>query len=195
MTKLDVLLQRIDPDGLDMREMAAGTDAKLNSFHVKWAQVQNREEFRECIAAFIFHAKIPSIARPWFASTPQFHWWGIGRDLLELAYGPNGTERAFRLVAEGADGGTHGVLRKLSAAMLQDRRSGYIAECVRNFWESLTVAERLNAPEEYMAKWGDILPLSLRDRRTSPVRARFTEILKKHPDWLRQLRSGLRPAR
>jgi len=194
VTKLDVLLQKIDPDGLDMHKMASRVDRALDGFHVKWAQVQNRDDFRECIAAFVFRVKVSPVASLWLAGTAQIHWWESGSGLLAEAYGPNGADRAYYLAAGGDNGGIHGVLRKLGTAILRHDTEAHVGRCIRDYWEQLSVVERLNAPEEYLAKWGGILPLSLRGRHGPPIGARFPEILTKHPDWLRSMRSGLRPA-
>ena len=62
-------------------------------------------------------------------------------------------------------------------------------EQIRNeIWNNLTTNEKLTVTDEYIKKYGHLLPSEFRGINAARVKANFIEILKIHPRMIRSLR-------
>ncbi|MFW6061986.1 MAG: hypothetical protein ACOC93_04180, partial [Planctomycetota bacterium] len=100
MPELEDLLAELQPERL-VRPISRRVNDALNRFHVSWREGQDREEFEQCVATFCYRADLPPAAQQAMGSWPVRQWWGLGRRLLERAYGLDGVEAAYRRAREG----------------------------------------------------------------------------------------------
>lgn len=108
---------------------------------------------------------------------------GLVLDILTEAFGPNGVRIAFDMACTGAEGGLYRVLKEFARAMAGQFTKDEIAAKVNTYWNSLTAEEKLTAPEEYLEKYGRVLPPGYEWN----VRGHFRDVLLKHPQMIQQL--------
>jgi len=189
--KLGALLERIDP-GRTLDEAARKMDIALNSFPVPTGPLVRWEDFRRCVLEFYRHTerKILGISES-LGGSDDFHW---GRCLgyLMKAFGKNGEKAAFELARTGVEGGLNRVLREMARAISEEYGENWVAGQVWNYWNSLSVAEKLAAPDDYLRQFGHLLPTELTEGSAGRIRANFPQYLMEHPGLVRGLRDGAR---
>jgi len=191
ISKLGALLERIDP-GRTLDEAARGVDIALNSFSVPAEPLVRWEDFQRCVLRFFRHAeqKILGIDTA-LSGNDEFHW-GRCLGLLMKAFGRNGEKAAFELTRTGVEGGLNHVLREMARAMSEGYGETWVETQVWNYWNSLSIAERLSAPDEYLRQFGHLLPTELTEGSAGRIRANFPRFLMEHPGLIRRLREVAR---
>ena len=187
-TKLDLLLESIDP-ARTLDQVSARVDEALNSFRVKSGIIEDWQGFRTILAKFFRHVEnfILGINPAW-SSDPDMDW-GRCYKLLIKEYGANGEKAAFEMVRTGAERGLYGVLKAVARQMTDEYAGNEIAARISNFWEALSTDEQLAASQEYLDKYGHLLPSELTSGSAARVRANFIKVLAEHPRAVRRLRS------
>ena len=190
-TKLGGLLDRIDP-GRTLDEAAQGVDNALNSFSVPAGPLVRWEDFQRCVLRFFRHAeqKILGISTP-LSENDEFHW-GRCLGLLMKAFGRNGEKAAFELTRTGVEGGLNHVLREMARAMSEGYQETWVETQVWNYWNSLSTAEKLAAPVEYLRHFGHLLPTELTESSAARIRGNFPRFLMEHPGLIRRVREVAR---
>ena len=115
------------------------------------------------------------------------HYRSLCIQILNELYGPNGWRTAFGLVASGEDGGLYGVTSRFLEQMASTYATNEIAARVNEYWNALTTEEKLAAPDEYLVRYGHLLPPELVEGSAAVIRARFPEVLKNHVRLLKEL--------
>ena len=187
-TKLDRLLESIDPD-LTLDQVSARVDEALNSFRLKSGIIEDWQGFRTVLTEFFRHVENLILRiRPSFSGDTDIDW-GRCCNLLRGQYGASGEKAAFEMVRTGAEGGLFGVLRSVASRMLEDYAGNEIAAKISNFWESLSTDEQLAVSQEYVDKYGHLLPSELTSGSAARVRANFLKVLEEHPRIVKRLRN------
>jgi hypothetical protein len=104
--------------------------------------------------------------------------------VLEGAFGPQGFRVAFDIAAvSGAEGGLFRVLKDFARTMAGEFSKNEITARVRAYWNKLTVDEKLAAAEEYLQKYGNLIPSGYEWN----VRINLPDVLAKHPAMIQQI--------
>jgi hypothetical protein len=184
-TKLDRLLDSIDPAST-LDQVSARVDDALNSFRVKSGIIKDWQGFRTILTDFYRHVENAIVRiQPSFLHAPDFGW-GRCRKLLIKEYGE---KAAFEIVRTGAEGGLYGVLKAIARQMIDEYAGNEVAARIGNFWEALSMEEKLAVSQEYLDKYGHLLPLELTSGSAARVRANFLKVLEEHPRIVKRLRS------
>ena len=107
---------------------------------------------------------------------------------LVRAYGSNGEKAAFEMARTGNEGGLYAVLKKMAQTMGEHYAENEVSAKVLFYWNGLTVPEKLAAADEYLGKYGHLLPSELTEGSAGRVRANLPKVLEEHPRLLRRLR-------
>jgi len=189
-SKLAVLLECIAPDRT-MDEVARRVDTAVNSFSGPAGRITDFEEFRRRVVVFVRHVE----AGVWRFHEPvdaDFRFdWGRCLQLLMKEYGPNGEKAAFEMARTGTEGGIYRVLKDLARRLGRQCAEDEIAARILHYWNGLSIRERLAAPDEYLNRFGHLLPSELTEGSAGRVRANFPKVLREHPSLMQRfLRIG-----
>mgnify|MGYP006283585629 CR=1 FL=1 len=185
------LLDRIDPDGDELLGIDRQVDLALSTFLVRSGDIRSQEDFEECLAVFVFRATLPKSVQQRFERMPQRHWRRRAAELVDRAFPGGGAEKAYRMTRESMGGGINAVLKQVGQRLKEELQETYVSSQIAEYWDSLSVAQRLSAPGEYVAQCGCLLPACFRDGSTSPLLIGFPDILQHHPGWVRIARRAL----
>lgn len=188
-TRLEIVLAQIDP-ARTMDEANRRIDEALNSFQRPMGTLTKWEDFRKCILRFHQHAegRILGLSQP-FSGDDDFDW-GRCIGTLMKAFGKNGEKAAMELARTGVQAGTYHVLREIGKAMAENYAENWIAGLVWNYWNSLSLAEKLAAPDEYVRRFRDVLPSEFTEGNAGRIRANFPGVLIEHPRLVQRLREA-----
>ena len=187
-SQLEQLLASIDP-AKTYEPTFAWANRAINTFEQKSAHIENRDEFVECLTRFFCHveATVLKINHSVYSDS-EFHW-GRCQNLLCHLYGPNGEKTAFEMARSGHDGGLYAVLKGLALRMGEEYAENEIAARASDFIDRLTSEEMSVAMDEYIEKYGRLLPSEMTERGAGRIKANFYKVLKHHPKMLRTLRN------
>ena len=186
LSKLDRLLESIHPSRT-IEELNRRADDALNSFSAEAPQIESWDRFRHCLIRFLHHAesRLLRLARPCPMGL-DFDW-GRCCQILMRAYGPNGEKTAFEMARTGNEGGLYAVLRKMGQSMAEHFVQNEIEAKISTYWNYLSVEGKLAAADEYIAKYGHLLPSELTEGFAVRIKANFPKVLQEHPAILRRL--------
>jgi hypothetical protein len=186
-TRLESLLDKIAP-ARTSEEAGRRAEEALNSFRHPMGILADWEDFRKCVLRFHQHAegKILGLVRP-FTGDDDFDW---GRCIGTLinAFGKNGEKTAMELARTGVEGGIHKVLREVAKTLAVGYAENWVACLVWNYWNSLSVAEKLAVPDEYLKRFAHLLSSGLTEGNAGLLRANFPRVLIEHPRMLQRYR-------
>ena len=187
-TKLDRLLESIDP-ARTLDQVSARVDEALSSFQVKSGIIEDWEEFRTVLTKLYRHVEnVVLRIQPSRLLDPDIDW-GRCCQLLLKEYGANGEKAAFEMVRTGTEQGLYGVLKAVARQMINEYAGNEISARISNFWGKLSTDEKLAASQEYLDKYGHLLPDELTSGSAARVRANFIRVLEEHPRTMKRLRS------
>ncbi|MCO6438538.1 MAG: hypothetical protein J5J06_15715 [Phycisphaerae bacterium] len=185
-SKLAVLLERIAADRT-LDEVDRRVDAAMNSFSYPAGRITDVGEFRRCVTDFLGHVE----ARVWRLPEPvaaSFGFnWGRCLPLLLKEYGPNGEKAAFEMARTGTEGGVYRVLKDLARRLAGQYAENEVAARIAHYWNGLSTKEKLAAPDEYLERFGHLLPSELTEGSAGRLRADFPRVLGEHPALMQRL--------
>lgn len=187
-TKLEQLLTNIDPAKTYDQTLARANTA-VNTFKMNSAQIENHDEFVDCLGQFFCHvdATILKVNRSVYSDS-EFHW-ARCRQLLCHLYGPNGEKAAFDMSRTGKEGGLYAVLKAVALRMAEEYAENEIAARVSDYWNHLASNEILPAVDEYIDCYGHLLPSEMTESGGASIKGRFFKVLEHHPKLIRTLRN------
>ena len=185
-SKLAVLLDRIASDRT-LDEVARRVDTAVNSFSGPVDRITKLEDFRRRVVDFVSHveAAVGRFRKPLTADVDFY--WGLCLQLLMKEYGPNGEKAAFEMARAGTEGGICRVLRDLARRLAGQYAENEIAARITRYWNGLSIDEKLSAPDEYLERFGHLLPSELTEGSAGRVRANFPKVLREHPGLMQRL--------
>jgi hypothetical protein len=186
-TKLDELLLTIDPSR-NLDQTAARAHEALNSFPMKVGRVDRWEEFRCCLTDFFCHVESRVLrlhGQPHVSARLD---WGRCVRMLTQEYGAGGDKTAFELARTGNEGGLYDVLNRLARRIAEQYAGNEVSARICHWLNALSVDERLKAMDDYVAKYGHLLPSELTERGAVRIKANFTKVLEEHPRLVQRLR-------
>lgn len=185
-TKQDQLLQDIDP-GRTLDETARRADEAIISFSMESAQVSDWDEFLAILVRFYNHVEV-CILR--VSNMPQVNLeltLGHCVRIFMKVYDRNGLKCAFEMARTGNEGGLYAVLKRMAQQLAEKHADNEISARICRYWNSLTMEEKISAPDEYMCKYGHLLPSELTEGSAGRIRANFQEVLRQHPRLMQRL--------
>jgi hypothetical protein len=186
-TDLDILLDGIDPSrNFDI--LAARADNALNTFPMPAGTIVHPLGFQGCLARFYCHLEnhLLNVCPP----RQMEYWldWGRAIQMLRGAYGPDGEQAAMDMAVSGADGGIYSVLKDVSDQLVEMYARNEISARVAGYLNHASVEQWLTWPEEYILKYGHLLPAELLDGNAVRIKSNFHKVLTEHPKMIRRLR-------
>lgn len=192
-TKLCKLIDSINP-AHSLDRISNLVDNAVNSFRVRRGAVQSREEFETILINFFCHIEnVVLKINPQRLPHPDIDW-GRCTNMLRKEYGPNGDITAFEIAKSGTEGGLYSVLKAVARHMADEYAGNYIGSYINDFWDALSVDEKLAVSKEYLDKYGHLIPSELMEGGAVRVRAFFWKVLEEHPKIVQKLRNVNRGA-
>ena len=187
-TKLEQLLAKIDPK-LTLDKTSALADNAMNTFSFGSGQMTDRKEFEDCLTDFFCHvdSNVLGVSKSFNSEHRDFQWGRCGI-LLSHIYGENGMMTAFDMARTGKSGGLYAVLKAIALRMAEEYAENQIGALIGEYWKKLTLDEKLAAPDEYLEKYGHLLPSELTEGSAVRIRANFPKLLAQHPEIIRKIR-------
>jgi len=187
MPSLEQLIESLDPQRT-LDEADARADEAINSFPLQDAALTQWDEFRRCLINFMRHVEAAVLhVRSMPSSSLDFEWGRCVR-LLIHEYGRNGEKAAFEIARTGNEGGLFAVLRKLARRIARLYGEREVSARISTWWETLSIDKKLAATDEYLTKYGRLLPSELTEGSAARVRANFPRVLEEHPRMLQRIR-------
>jgi len=188
MTRLDSLLNSIDPDKT-INQVSVRVDDAVNSFKIKSGIVKDWDTFKTLLINFFRHTENVVLRLKNFCSPdPDIDWGRCVRFLLK-EYGLSGDKAAFEMVRTGTQGGLYKVLKSIAWQMVKDYSGNEIKARISHFWDSLTLDEKLAAVDEYISKYGHLLPSEITEGSAARIKGNFVKVLEEHPRLIHRFRS------
>ncbi|MBL7223991.1 MAG: hypothetical protein ISS72_09060 [Candidatus Brocadiae bacterium] len=191
-TALERLLDSIDPERT-LEEQGRRADRALNAF-TSPSLIEDWDAFRACLVRFVADLDGHLLRLPG-GRPPSMGFdfdWGRCTQLLMHAYGHSGEKAAFEMARTGNEGGLRAVLRKMAMTRSEQFVENEVAARANTYWDGLSADERLAAGEEYLAKYGHLLPSELTEGSAARVRANLPRVLQEHPQLMEKLRQATR---
>lgn len=186
-TKLEAFLKTIDPT-LNLEQVWARADVGLNSFKVEQAVATDYWEFQRFLARFFCHMEnvILRISPP---REPDYDFdSGRCHNLLKKELGNQADKVLFDRARTGVNGGLYGVLKKVAELMVEDYSGNEIGAKVSEFWNNLSLDEKMEVPQEYVQKYGHLMPSEITEGMAVRVMINFRKVLEEHPRLVARLR-------
>ena len=186
-TKLDRLLESIDPSRT-YDKVAADVDKAFNSFSLSRTTITDWDEYENCLTAFHRHIEKEVLKYGTGVLVNKEYDWGQCSRILEKEFGPNGFKNAFEMVITGKDGGLYGILKLIAENMIENYAQNEISGRIANFLEELTSDEKFATIDEYLSKYGHLLPSEFTGGNAARLKVHFSLVLKEHPKIIRRMR-------
>jgi len=189
MSKLDELLARIDPvetiNGSDERVAHA-----LNSYQYFQSVVTYFDEFELIVGDFYWHVESIMLDAEGKINPKDIIKQKYARQVLNEIYGPHGSATAFSIANTGVEGGLYGIYRKVGEVFARKDAESLIDSEVDDFINEIKHddSQYEAAIEEYVQKYGQILPQEVTEDDADDIRANFGKALKQHPFLVKRMR-------
>lgn len=186
-TPLDELLDSMDPDRI-IEITESRVNETLNSFPLRVGSLNRWEDFKTCMMQFICHADYVILRLRTPRSVNTDFDWDRARRLLHRHYGHEGEKTAFELARTGIEGGLYAVLKALAWRISEEYTDNEINARVATFLNHYEPKEWLALAEEYLQKYGHLLPSELTEGSAARIKVNFSKYLQEHPKLLQRLR-------
>jgi len=155
---------------------------------LKKGAIQNHDEFKTLLIKFFCHVENTILGiYPHRSPHPDMDW-GRCYQLLVKEYGSNGDTTAFEIARSGTEGGLYAVLKAVARQLADEYAMNQIRANISDFWESLSVDEKLEVSKEYLEKYSHLIPSELMEGGAVRIRTFFWEVLEEHPRIVKKLR-------
>lgn len=185
-TALEQLLADIDPVKTYDQTFARADDA-INSFPIGSGQITDWEQFTQCMAQFTAHVEA-KILRLHPCPVDSDFYWSHCMQRLSHIYGHNGEKAAFEMARTGHEGGLYAVLKAVALRMAEEHAEAETTARIMDCWNALPLDEKGSITDEYLEKYGHLLPSEMTEGSAARIRANFPKVLAQHPKTLRKIR-------
>jgi len=186
-TKLDKLLESIDPSR-NYDDVSARVDHAINTFPMHRAKIEDWDEYEAFFGDFYRHVEKTVLRLRSDVPDHEGFYRARGSNLLDKAFRPSGSKAAFEMVRTGKEGGLYQVLKTVANLIGERYAENEIWGRISHYWESLSLKEKLAAPDEYLQKYGHLLPSELTEGSAARLRVNFPKVLEEHPKMIRRMR-------
>ena len=189
-TRLEELLESIDP-ARTIDQVSAAVDDAFNSFRNN-NPIRSFDDYEEFMSRFVQH--VESVVLKFGSNVPynKDFWWARYSNLVSNRHGRDAWKMNYEKIITGKDGGLYKLLKDVAAMILDDRSGREISARVWGFWESLTNGEKLETVDEFLQKFGRLLPSEYTGGGGAYLKANFPRVLEKYPQLLMEIRRGVR---
>jgi hypothetical protein len=186
-TRMEKLLESIDP-AVTLERVSSRVDEAINSFKMESAMIQKWDDFKNILTAFHWHVQ-RKILRIRLEHSPDLDIeWGRCCRILLKEFGFNGEKAAMEIARTGTEGGIYNVLKRIAKEMIEEYAGNEIRAKISQYWRSLSTDEQLAATDEYLEKYGHLLPSELTEGHAIRIKADFVKVLEQHPRFVMRLR-------
>ena len=186
-TDLDRLLESID-SSRTTDKTSAEVDRAVNSFPMNRKTIEKWDEYKNYLADFFRHVESVVLKLGDNAPVDREIYWSRCSRMLEKEFGPSGFKTAFERVRTGKDGGLYRILKSIAEKMVEKYAQNEISARISHYWNGLTVDEMMAAIDEYLEKYGHLMPSEFTDGTAATIRTNFVAVLNEHPKLIRRLR-------
>jgi hypothetical protein len=189
-TRLEELIESIDPSRTIDRTSALVDDA-FNSFRYE-NPIRSFYDYEDYMAKFVFHIEAGVLR---FGSNVPYErdlWLARYSNLVNKGHGPDAWKWNYEKILTGQNGGLYQLLKDVAAMILQDRSGREISGRVGRFWESLTYDEKLESANEFLQKFGHMLPSKYTGGGGIHLVMNLPHVLEKYPQLLMEIRRSMR---
>jgi hypothetical protein len=190
-TKLETLLKKIDPSRTYV-DISSKVNRGFNSFAMPKRIISSYEEYENVMSGFFGHIEKTVFRIGSGTQLDKEFYWTRCSNILDKAYGLNAYHTVFSIIKTGKEGGLYGVFKKVADLMAEEYAQNHINYEIHTYWNNLTIDEKLAAPEEYLRKYGHLLPNEMTEDKAPRVKAFFVKILEEHPKLMRRMRKFAR---
>ena len=187
MTKLENLLAFIHP-AKTIEPISSRVEIALNRFLKGSISIRSFYDFKMLVTRFYCHVEMHVLNIRLSHFPDPIIYWGRCHRILCNEYGPNGITAGMDICLLGAEGGLYAVLKTIAFQLIKNYSNTEITAKVLNFWESLSVEERLAVVDEYLRKYGHLLPSELKEGNAARLRLNFIKVLIEHPYIISEMR-------
>jgi hypothetical protein len=145
------------------------------------------DDYRNFLADFFRHVESVVLKLRDGAPVNREFYWARCANILDEEFGPNGFKTAFEMVRTGKEGGLYQVLKTIADKMSEKYSQNEISARIHRYWNSLTLDEKLAAPDEYLDKYGHLLPSEFSEGSAARLRTNFVKILEEYPNIIKRL--------
>jgi len=189
-TRLEELIESIDPSRTIDRVSAAVDDA-FNSFRYD-NPIKSFDDYQNYMATFVFHVEAGVLR---FGSNVPYNkdfWLARYSNLVTKGHGHDAWKMNYEKILTGKNGGLYQLLKDVAAMILEDRSGREISARVLRFWNSLTDDEKLKTVDEFLAKFGHMLPSEYTGGGGVYLKINFPRVLEKYPQLVMEIRRAMR---
>ena len=186
-TKLDRLLESIDPSRT-IDQVSADVDLAVNSYTISRTNIRDWDEYEKCIADFCQYIETSVLKIGASVTKYREFYWSRCVNIINNEFGPSGIKTAFEMVKTGKEGGLYRILKIIADHMAQTYAQNEISARISDYWNHMMVNEQLAATDEYLSKFGHLLPTEFTDGSAVRLKVHFTEVLNHHPNMIRRMR-------
>lgn len=188
VTKLDVLLEQIDPSRT-LEDVGSRVNNAVNQFSVNSGAITDYNRFEQFLSNFVRHIENEVLGIPG-AIPPSSYDWAKCINILQKEYGINGLKTAFEMARSGILGGLYEVLKKIAAHLANDYAQNEISTRVSHFWNALSMQDQFGVMDEYAQKYGRLLPPDFIEGSAVLLKMNFTKVLEEHPRMVQRFREA-----
>jgi hypothetical protein len=186
-TRLDRLLESIDPSRT-IDQVSADVDRAVNSFTISRTNIRDWNEYEKCLADFCQYIETTVFKMGASISEYREFYWSRCVNMINNEFGPSGIKTAFEMVRTGKEGGLYRILKTIADNMTETYAQNEISARINDYWNRLPLEEKVAAAEEYLSKFGHLLPAEFTDGSAAKLKVHFTKVLNEHPKLIRRLR-------
>ena len=189
-TRLEDLMENIDPSRTIDR-VSAAVDNAFNSFRSN-NHIKSFEDYQEYMSRFVEH--IESVVLNLGSNVPynSDFWLARYEDLVKAGHGPDAWKWNYEKILTGKDGGAYKLLKDVAAMILKDRSGREISARIWRFWESLADGEKKETVDEFLQKFGRILPSEYTIGGGAYLKMNFPRILDNYFQLVVEIRRAVR---
>jgi len=186
-TKLEKLLADIDPS-VTINRISSKVDAAFNSFTINASIIRTFDDYLNYIPMFVRHIDQRVIGYSDNIPYSREIYWNTYLNLMNKKYGPSAWTFRYDSIMTGKDGGLNKLLKDVADLMLEDYIEREITFHVLNYWNNLTIDEKLAAPGEYAKKYGHLLPPEFTAGNAPFLKVNFVKVLEDYPRMVMEVR-------
>jgi len=186
-TKLDRLLESIDPSRT-LDRVSADVDRAVNSFTIRRTTIEDWNEYEKFLADFCQYVETTVLKIGTSVPEYQEFYWSRCVNIINNEFGPSGIKTAFEMVRTGKEGGLYRILKIIADQMAEKYAQNEISARISDYWNRLSIDEQIAATDEYLSKFGDLLPTEFTDGSAARLKVHFTKVLNEHPKMIRCMR-------
>ncbi len=188
-TDLERLLSRMEsvPEAVERR-----VDLALNSAPECPAIVTTWNRYRLALAEFYRHAE--SVLLSAKELPPLNVEWHAGRcwQLLRKELGDSAPQAGFEMARTGNEKGMLGLRQRIARQMAKECSQRLVDVSVGIYWSARSAEELVQDSDEYLEKYGHLLPPEMTEGGAHRIRFSFRKVLREHPAMMRRMREVAR---